>query len=190
MFNFKALIIGIATGAAALIAPVVAFAANVLLFPVSTVYLSNNYLGAPVSQLSRTLSGHTSYFTLSRFVDGTVEETFSVQFNVVPASWDLGPYSYNATLLSASWDRTAFPSLTLWSTTGAGGLTISVQRGDHGLNLYNLFQANADFGEAQIYDFGPGQGVPEPSTWLMMLVGVGAVGATLRQAGRRKLSAD
>lgn len=39
------------------------------------------------------------------------------------------------------------------------------------------------------YDYTPDGGVPEPSTWAMMLVGFGAIGATLRRRRGRKIAA-
>lgn len=178
MWDFKRLLAIAAMGTMVLAAPVGVSAAQVLLFPVATVYLSDHYLNVPVNKLTRTFSGNISNFTLTDYQTGAVQGTFSVRFAIVPAPADIGPYSYNASVMSASWDRVAFPYLTLWTTSGGGGLTVGDQKGDKGNNLYNLFQAEEGFGLAQIYAFG--EGVPEPSTWALILVGVGGLGASRR----------
>ncbi len=182
MLRIKALLLGLAALAVEAVCPVVALAAQVLIFPVQTVQLSDSYLGAPVDTLSRTLTGHVANFTLS----GRDHATFSVGFGFTPDDSDIHPYSLSVSLLSASWSTEEFPYLTLWTEAGSGGFTVGDQVGDHGHNLFNLFKAADSRG--QVYGFGT-LAVPEPATWSLILVGFGVIGANLRTAKRRAQAA-
>lgn len=61
-----------------------------------------------------------------------------------------------------------------FGTTGASGITLNNTRG---------------WSNARLFAVNAAPPVPEPGTWALLILGFGALGATMRNAGRRKLAA-
>jgi hypothetical protein len=147
--------------------------AETVIFDPGTYNLAESYLGSPVDTLSISIVGGIADFVLT----GQDTATFSVTNDSTPAGGGSNPYF---TTFTGSWDTTAYPYLTFWSTGSLGGVTAGSVAGDSGANFFNLFQSTS--GTGQVFTLS---GVPEPATWAMLLVGFAALGfAGLRS--RRK----
>ena len=71
------------------------------------------------------------------------------------------------------------PSMCVHTLTGVGGFQINQIAGLNGSDDY----------EKLVFSFTGGAGaVPEPSTWLLMILGFGAIGATMRTKKRQNVS--
>jgi hypothetical protein len=158
-----------------------AHATETVSFNPGTYYLSDSDLGPVADTLVVTLSGGTADFTLS----GTDNATFTVPNNSTPSGGGSSPYYLiTGSSITASWDTTAYPYLTFWSTGADGGVTAGSVPGDSGTNDFNTFQSTD--GTGQVFT---ATGVPEPGTWTLILIAFSGVGAGLRAARKAPMRA-
>jgi hypothetical protein len=80
---------------------------------------------------------------------------------------------------NGAYNNSILDSLTLSNTFNNGEALFGIYDTDTNQYVEETFLELNNFGTAQI------SGVPEPATWAMMLVGVGAVGAVLRRRQKR-----
>ena len=132
---------------------------------------------------------------------GLENTTFVLDSNPTPTSYSL--YSFMVFNLKGTLNGAphAFPELTFYSQAGAGGISSQ----DSSLVLTNIgpvvfsgATSNPVFTPGAIFNFPAGDtltistvsSVPEPSTWLLMMVGLFGIGITLRAAknSRQNLS--
>jgi hypothetical protein len=107
-----------------------------------------------------------STFFKMNFTDFGVGETFSWLLDVDPA--DPGA-----------------PTPTIFGNNLIGALVyVDFSNGMRGSGLIEAVAGNDDAGQLVIRTFTPTPGVPEPSTWAMMIAGFGFAGAALRRRPR------
>ena len=151
-----------------------------------TLFLAQFYQGPAVDELNISVSGGVANFILS----GADNETFSIRNNSAPTGLFFGaPYFSTSSIVSASWSPSAYPYLTFWPfSAGGGGVTAGPLPGTSGPDLFNTSQSEAgpELGpSAVVFRFG----VPEPSTWAMMLLGFAGLGFVGYRASRTKVTA-
>ncbi len=98
----------------------------------------------------------------------------SVTYNGIAQNWAFNDGFPNTVIRSFNFEQDVIDSINLLGT-----LTVAIDRnqsGDfYGFDYAQLSSVNVDVG-----------GIPEPATWAMMLIGFGAVGASLRLQTRRQ----
>lgn len=153
-----------------------AAATEIVHFTPGTYLLSNHNLDAPVDTLVVTVSGGIANFTLT----GADSAMFSVPDASIPTQLTSGRdplYSIPTSGITASWDTTAFPILTFFSTADEGGLEVTSAT----MTLIDLFQSTQ--GTGQVFTLTD---APEPMT--LALFGAGLAGAAA--FGRRRKMAQ
>jgi hypothetical protein len=168
--------------AAALCGATAAAAAPVVTFVPGTYSLAYSEYGPAVDTLAVTVSGGVASFVLS----GDDTATFSVPDMSTPDGLVYfsgpNPYYLSASLPSVSFDATANPYLSFFSTLDGGGFNVGDAPDGSGANLFAFYQVTR--GTAQVYSIA---GVPEPAAWATMLLGLGVAGGVARR--RRRLFA-
>jgi hypothetical protein len=165
--------------AAAVSCATVAAAAPVVTFVPGTYSLAYSEYGPAVDTLAVTVSGGVASFVLS----GDDTATFSVPDMSTPAGLVYfggpNPYYLSASLPAVSFDATANPYLSFFSTLDGGGFNVGDEPDGSGNNFLAFYQVTS--GTAQVYTIA---GVPEPAAWATMLLGLGIAGAVARRRRR------
>jgi hypothetical protein len=147
--------------------------------------LANSDLGPTVETLTIG-GGATAEFALT----GSVNATFFIQnpgdvTDTWPASPPVPPplafyFDVNSFAVEGvSWDAGAYPYITVFPAGLGGGLAVGSTPGRDG-DFFNFFQAHDDPGQIFV-DLD----TPEPSTWVMLLLGFAGLAWTARRRPSR-----
>ena len=129
-----------------------------------------------------------NYNTFGNSLDNMAGGTQTLTFNFVDA---VSAFAFNFGASDVVWTLTAFSGANALESTTINPTTSSNTKSYFGLTGNNITSAKlthsgGDYVFVDNLTFAGAGAVPEPATWAMMIIGFGAVGASMR---RRKVSA-
>lgn len=143
-------------------------------------------------------TAHAQELKFSYVEQGGFDFSFIQDANPTPIDYDLGGF---AQVAISDWTGNIGPESSIyWISSAGGGLfaTFDVSANVFGAQAYSGSEAAPVFapgvfagvdhvdGLSGVLTITEMSGVPEPATWAMLLIGLGAIGAAMRTARRRE----
>ena len=148
--------------------------ADLVFDPVSDGPPGNGSAGTPFTPLDGTDA--TTGLVPGVVVPDTAPVFFKMNFT------DFGVGETFRWLLDVDPEDAGAPSVTVLGSDMIGAsVYVDFSNGLRGLGLIEAVAGNSDAGQLVIRTFTPTPGIPEPSTWAMMIAGFGFAGAALRR---------
>jgi hypothetical protein len=182
MSTIKRLLVGAAAGVAVL-AMAAQSSATALIVDTGWQYDQTDSVGTPSESSPLTFTVPTGDVYVFSLSDGFIAgDTYQVSFGGLTAftTFSLYPTTFDNNLgpaagsFAADWLDPTFSHLQLFFSPGSYSLTVT---GDCG--------GGCPAGVGERLDLFSGTAVPEPATWLSMLLGFGGLGMTMRSARRK-----